>query len=635
MLLRKFGLENVRSFYDRSELLIDKQISIIIGPNGGGKTNLLDAITITLRKYLLLSMWAAHAPTSEQPDRYEIRQNDMLNSMLLPKHLERTSDHQRIEIDIEISQSDIDNIANIKNTCIELHDLASTKFFNIDIKFAAEWDLSIIQTNQIVSYVIEDSVVTFADNASKLFLEYMRSFEIHSFLREQYGLEGLRFPLIYLPVSRASGSFSSNVHLGGMNMFETKRQVDAIHSRMTPSYIALAVARLADRYLTLLAEDKGDAKGRFRSEPNLVRLTNALKDLGYDWDLKCLNMRTNQYNIELQKHGKSFLVSEASSGEKELLTYLFSIYVLDIKDSLIVIDEPELHLHPTWQKSLLSIFISLAENTGNQFLIATHSPMFINPESIEYVSRVYAKDQRSSIVRFDRDNVVKKKLLFKIVNSQNNEKIFFADRVILVEGLSDRIFLEAIWAEKLKRLATSSNIEIVEVGGKNIFASYKAILDSFQVENFTIADFDYLEQVGDGNVKSLFKVKVNSLKKKVIDNAGSLDGQQLVRDIDQAIKTNSWSHAESTWDYIKSRHNGIVGPLTTNEKRIISNFIDSLASSGTYVLKRGALEDYLGAGFKGKDIDKLITFTSTDGFEADLPSPGLRELNRLAQLALG
>ena len=36
--------------------------------------------------------------------------------------------------------------------------------------------------------------------------------------------------------------------------------------------------------------------------------------------------------------------------------------------------------------------------------------------------------------------------LSNIVNSQNNERIFFADKVLLVEGLSDLIFFEAALA---------------------------------------------------------------------------------------------------------------------------------------------------------------------------------------------
>ena len=62
MLLKRARLQNVRSFLDAAELYLDGSISIIIGPNGGGKTNLLDAVVTVLRRYLLNRVYAVSAP---------------------------------------------------------------------------------------------------------------------------------------------------------------------------------------------------------------------------------------------------------------------------------------------------------------------------------------------------------------------------------------------------------------------------------------------------------------------------------------------------------------------------------------------------------------------------------------------
>ena len=71
---------------ERQDLALDGDISILIGPNGGGKTNLLDAVVVLLRRYLFASMWAAHAPTAENPNRHEFRANDALNQLTLERH---------------------------------------------------------------------------------------------------------------------------------------------------------------------------------------------------------------------------------------------------------------------------------------------------------------------------------------------------------------------------------------------------------------------------------------------------------------------------------------------------------------------------------------------------------------------
>ena len=56
MLVIRVAIENVRAFLDRAEFMPDCPITIVIGPNGGGKTNHLDTIVIMLRRYLFASM---------------------------------------------------------------------------------------------------------------------------------------------------------------------------------------------------------------------------------------------------------------------------------------------------------------------------------------------------------------------------------------------------------------------------------------------------------------------------------------------------------------------------------------------------------------------------------------------------
>ena len=53
--LRHLSVQNVPSVVDQQVLELDGDISILIGPNGGGKTNLLDAGVVSLRRYLFAS----------------------------------------------------------------------------------------------------------------------------------------------------------------------------------------------------------------------------------------------------------------------------------------------------------------------------------------------------------------------------------------------------------------------------------------------------------------------------------------------------------------------------------------------------------------------------------------------------
>jgi predicted ATPase len=59
-----------------------------------------------------------------------------------------------------------------------------------------------------------------------------------------------------------------------------------------------------------------------------------------------------------------------SAGEKQMLSFL--CYNAFYENSVIFIDEPELSLHPDWQRRLFPIL--LKQQATNQFVIATHSP---------------------------------------------------------------------------------------------------------------------------------------------------------------------------------------------------------------------------------------------------------------------
>ena len=97
MRVRRVAIKNVRSFLERAELTLDGPITIVIGPNGGGKTNLLDTVVVILRRYLFASMYAVHSPTLELPNRHEFRPNDVLNNMVLERHTGGTGKQQVVE----------------------------------------------------------------------------------------------------------------------------------------------------------------------------------------------------------------------------------------------------------------------------------------------------------------------------------------------------------------------------------------------------------------------------------------------------------------------------------------------------------------------------------------------------------
>lgn len=630
MLVRRVAIENVRSFLDRAELMLDGPITIVIGPNGGGKTNLLDTIVIMLRRHLFASMYAAHAPTPEQPNRYEFRQNDVLNNMILERHSAGAGRDQIVDIEVEVTSRDLENMHSMQNDAERLTELASKKYVNFNLLNAKSWKLDEITEGTRFVYRVFNGNLQGVENSSSSFLQYLKMFEMDGSLREEFELAPLATPLVYLPVNRSASGFQSNVELAGYNAFETKRHSDATSSRSATSIVNLAVGRLAQKFRMLLEKDKGIAASEFRDDVNLKELTKLLGELGYEWSLETVNPLKNQYDIRLKKQGSSFLVGAASSGERELLTYLFAIFALNVRDAIIIVDEPELHLHPKWQKTLLQLFIRLAQSTGNQFLLATHSPTFVSPESIQFVSRVFSHQQRSHILRLNTTILPEAKHLLNIVNSQNNERLFFADEVVLVEGLSDRIFFEAVLDQHGRSSSSRSILEVISVGGKGFFEAYTKVLRACEMRYSIISDLDYIEQVGSHEIKALFQIDTKEIKTDVIENIKSLDGDALVEAIENALSNGDWKHATQVWSYIKARRRKLRNDLNKDDAAKLDEFLMSKRTEHIYILCRGALENYLPVGHSSKDLDRLIRLLAQNNFWEQLPQQGKAELELIA-----
>ncbi len=82
-------------------------------------------------------------------------------------------------------------------------------------------------------------------------------------------------------------------------------------------------------------------------------------------------------------NGEKIYFNDLSNGEKQLYFRAISLYQLDINDGIILVDEPEDSLHPTWQKAIITLYQKIGKN--NQVIVATHSPHImasVKPESL-------------------------------------------------------------------------------------------------------------------------------------------------------------------------------------------------------------------------------------------------------------
>ena len=65
-------------------------------------------------------------------------------------------------------------------------------------------------------------------------------------------------------------------------------------------------------------------------------------------------------------------IERLSAGEKQILVLLFTLFLMENKPAVLLLDEPEISLHIEWQDKLLNLFRNL--NPNCQIILTTHSP---------------------------------------------------------------------------------------------------------------------------------------------------------------------------------------------------------------------------------------------------------------------
>jgi predicted ATPase len=81
----------------------------------------------------------------------------------------------------------------------------------------------------------------------------------------------------------------------------------------------------------------------------------------------------NKLTIGTDETLRTISSAQLSAGEKQFFAFL--CYNLFAENTSIFIDEPEISLHPDWQRSLVPLLLKQASN--NQFFMATHSDLIV------------------------------------------------------------------------------------------------------------------------------------------------------------------------------------------------------------------------------------------------------------------
>lgn len=639
MKLQSVKIKNVKSFREIVDINFNNDFNILIGPNGSGKSNLLDILTICIRQYFLKTYLVGENNSDQGFYRQIIYKNAFYDIHQALDKFYGDASGSEIIIDFIVKKEDIENIGEIVSKIVYLKQSLSTYRNGNDFSFQIEkivaWNNTILVEDEIISYKIVNCEIINQSESSKhkLFLEYLNCFEFLLILIRDISSINLHTNYLYFSPYRGANLQNLQANLSNQNFYQVLETIINATSKTVLSLINLATIYFAEKRRGF--EDDAVDVGynqKWENDEEVKLVSKYLGKLGYGWKLELIDRNKNIYEILLTKEGKEFYVNQASSGEKEIINFLLGIFAFNINNGIIIIDEPELHLHPRWQNVLLDLFIELSTITKNQFILSTHSPTFINDKSYNHIFRIFKDENNASKEITLKDNAFfKLRDILHIVNSTNNEKIFFADVVLLVEGITDRLVFQKILNEKKESANATKIIEIIEIKGKSNVDNFKNFLSNLGIPNFFISDLDYVNEVGNDEIKTLFNTNNKKIAIDVIKNPKSKDGDTLVNSIEAAIKKNNCDELTEIWDYIKSFRRKLKLTLNEAEEITLQQLITDQKENFNYILKRGDIEDYFPIGFKTKNLVKVISLLQGQNYLDWKETTEFRELDLIIE----
>lgn len=94
--------------------------------------------------------------------------------------------------------------------------------------------------------------------------------------------------------------------------------------------------------------------------------------------------------------GKTFDINGLSSGEKQVFVRALALKMLNANNSIILIDEPEISMHPAWQQRIMRVYEKIGQN--NQVIAATHSPHVVSSVKKESVKLLKRKNGKIEMI---------------------------------------------------------------------------------------------------------------------------------------------------------------------------------------------------------------------------------------------
>lgn len=248
------------------------------------------------------------------------------------------------------------------------------------------------------------------------------------------------------------------------------------------------------------------------------------------------------------EEGNNVPIQTLGLGQKNIL-YL-SLFIAELENSsnkheinILLIEEPEAHLHPQLQKILFSNLNDLKTTQVFMTSHSTHIASDCDYKNLNILFRNVNKEVKSFSPFKDGLLSPRENLLLKRYLDATRSEMFFASAIIYVEGVGEQFIIPSIAKEVFKINLTEHNISVIPIHSR-YFDPYLKIVQNNNLEIPTVAIIDGDEDELEDEDETTTAVE-NAKTLQVVDRV-------LVSSGTKTLEIDLFPNADTNITYLKS-----------------------------------------------------------------------------------
>lgn len=574
ILLSEIRIRNFRSV--KSVNLEIKDFSLLIGQNNVGKTSLLSAINLALGGLRYGNSEDIYVSEGEK----------------LPKDREAIIDILIIPVDEYNNRVDafdeywFEHFGEFRSEEVgTLHDFVALRTKVTYNRIKVEYS---IERKSLIQWPASEDVERYSD--------YKKGRVTESLLSS--------IPVFYMDAQRdiVSEMKDRKSYFGKMvaDVELTDKEIEVIEKTLDEINESIIDNSTVLKHLTSKLEK---ISGAVNSSPDSVKInpvSRKIRDLNRGIDISFQDYKS-----------ESFPISRHGMGTRSWITFLtltaFITWKLEVMNQegrpyhpLVLIEEPEAHLHPQAQRHLLHQITQI----NGQKIVSSHSSIIAGQVNIDEIRQIRKVEGISEVSKIDvTDFTVHdiRKINREVMNTRGD--LLFASAMILCEGETEEQAIPVFFKEYFGANTFELGINVIGVGGSGKYQPFLQIANDLNIDYYIFSDGEEKTIKGiKKNVKKVFGVdNIETLTNIVfLDNENDFE-KFLIQDgyADDLVSIVERLHGESHLDdYIISKDKTEMKPLKTAE----------LCETCKQNIYKGEKRDYSGdEGFKKALIDCLGT----------------------------